>query len=119
MSPLSESSPESTSTKRSAFERAIESLVVMVGHAAMGIALLGMGWLVLASIGHLATPGLWLWEWANPQRSPLGPWGAVLVVWPAAGLGGLLVQGLVEGACHLIGRAFKRAQTGLVSRSNK
>jgi len=108
MSPLPDWSPESTSSKRSAFERAMERFVVLLGHAAMGIALLGMGWVVLASLGQLTSPGLWLWEWANPQRSPLGPWGAVFVVWPAAGLGGILVQGLFEGAFHLLGRVFKR-----------
>ena len=73
MSPLSDPNPASTSSKRSAFERAMERFVVFVGHAAMGILLIGMGWVFLASLGMLMNPGLWLWKWANPQTSPLGP----------------------------------------------
>ena len=94
---------------RSAFERGMERFVLLVGHAGMGIALIGIGWLFLAAFAGLTSPGFWLWEWAHPQRSPMGAWGAVFIVWPAVGLAGLLVQGLVEGAFHLIGKGLKGA----------
>ena len=94
---------------RGALERGMERFVLLVGQAGMGIALAGMGWLFLASFAGLTSPGFWLWEWAHPQRSPMGPWGAVFIVWPAVGLAGLLVQGIVEGAFHLVGRGFTKA----------
>ncbi len=95
--------------QRSTFERGMERFVVLVGHAAMAMMMAGMGWVFLASFAGLTSPGFWLWEWAHPQRSPMGPWGAVIIVWPAVGLAGLLVQGLAEGAFQLVGQGLKRA----------
>ena len=111
MRPIPESQardPQGIGPSRTGIERNAERVIVLIGKSLAALALAGFAWSLLVAFAFVSSAGHGPWAWADPRSSSLGPWLTVLVVWPAMGALGFLLQGAAEGLFLLATKGYRR-----------
>ena len=98
---------------RSGLERAVERGLLALGRTVVAVVLGAFVWgFLVGSFFLCCAVDLDSMSWADPRKSPAGPWVTVLVIWPLTGFFCMMFQSVpgellgagVRGAKRLVAR---------------